>query len=173
MPLVFLLAAQVFTAQTTNSALQDSLIMQPLKITEVQPVLIQKTNQSDQQADNINYHIQTVTAAELNQAVPKNVTEALMGKVSGLTITRGSGAGAFGGANSQPWNLRLRGYRSLFGRNDPLIVIDGAISSQTTAESLPPSVIENVDVIKGQSGVGRWGTGAANGVIVITTKGGD
>lgn len=104
---------------------------------------------------------------ELNQAAAQSVTQALIGKVSGLQINTTSS-----GVNSSS-KILLRGFRSISGDTNPLVVIDGAIATMTVFNQLPPDVVENINVIKGQQGAALYGSQGSNGVLVVTTKKGN
>ena len=114
-----------------------------------------------------------------------SVDQALQGKVSGLTVTQNSGAP--GGGVS----IRVRGVTTLGANNEPLYVIDGVpIGGQDNNQSfnfsnlgggngqtrvsamstINPNDIENVEVLKDASAAAIYGSRAANGVILITTK---
>jgi len=103
-----------------------------------------------------------------------NVTtpeQLIVGKVSGVQITSNSG---MPGAGSR---IRIRGGTSLNASNDPLIVIDGVpidnngISGSGNALSLiNPDDIENITILKDASAAAIYGSRAANGVIIVTTK---
>lgn len=95
----------------------------------------------------------------------------IVGKVSGVQITSNSG---MPGAGSR---IRIRGGTSLNASNDPLIVIDGVpidnngISGSGNALSLiNPNDIENITILKDASAAAIYGSRAANGVIIVTTK---
>jgi iron complex outermembrane receptor protein len=95
----------------------------------------------------------------------------IVGKVSGVQITSNSG---MPGAGSR---IRIRGGTSLNASNDPLIVIDGVpidnngISGAGNALSLiNPDDIENITILKDASAAAIYGSRAANGVIIVTTK---
>ncbi|HMU69819.1 MAG TPA: TonB-dependent receptor plug domain-containing protein, partial [Chitinophagales bacterium] len=103
-----------------------------------------------------------------------NVTtpeQLITGKVAGVQITSNSGMPGSGS------RIRIRGGTSLNASNDPLIVIDGVpvdnngISGSGNALSLiNPDDIENITVLKDASAAAIYGSRAANGVIIITTK---
>ena len=107
--------------------------------------------------------VSTVTAKDLNAGIVNNPLQAVQGKVSGLVI---------GSANSDPTNnrptIRLRGTSSINASNEPLIVIDGVPG--VGLNSVAPEDIERVDVLKDASAAAIYGSRAANGVILITTK---
>jgi len=98
--------------------------------------------------------------------------EALIaGKVAGVTVTSNSG---MPGAGS---TIRIRGGTSLNASNDPLIVIDGVPVDNNSIAGAPsplsminPNDIENITVLKDASAAAIYGSRAANGVIIITTK---
>ena len=71
--------------------------------------------------------------------------------------------------NDNSLNINIRGV-STMGNNDPLIVIDGLISSSNTLNNINPSDIENVSVLKDAGSAAIYGSRSANGVILVTTK---
>lgn len=104
-----------------------------------------------------------------NIVTPENL---LNGKVAGLTITTG-------GAPGSGSTIRIRGGSSLGASNDPLIVINGLpISNNTIGGSrsilstINPNDIASFTVLKDASATAIYGSRAANGVIIITTKDG-
>ena len=103
-----------------------------------------------------------VTAKDFNAGVNPNPLQAIQGKVAGLIITAPSGD-----PNQQP-TVRLRGYTSLAGGSDPLYVVDGMIG--VPINTISPSDIESLDVLKDASAAAIYGSRAANGVILVTTK---
>ena len=66
-------------------------------------------------------------------------------------------------------NINIRGV-STMGNNDPLIVIDGLVSSSSTLNNLNPNDIDNVSVLKDAGSAAIYGSRSANGVILVTTK---
>lgn len=109
--------------------------------------------------------ISQVKSDDIKQSPTMNAMEGLQGKISGLDITRTSGA-----AGSDP-KILLRGNRSLDGSNDPLFVIDGI--SGGNINNLNPNDIESIEVLKDASSTAIYGSAGANGVIIVTTKQGD
>lgn len=115
-------------------------------------------------ADAVTSANQVVNAQEIQAAKNPNVVQALTGKVSGLQINTTNTS-----VNSTN-RVVLRGPRSISGNNEALIVIDGAISTMTIFQNLPPEIVDNVNVIKGQQGAALYGERGSNGVIIVTTK---
>lgn len=103
-----------------------------------------------------------VTSKEFNPGITPNPLQAIQGKVAGLVITTPSGD-----PNSQP-TVRLRGYTSLAGGSEPLYVVDGMIG--VPISQVNPNDIESMDVLKDASAAAIYGSRAANGVIIVTTK---
>ena len=93
-----------------------------------------------------------------------NVMNALQGRVAGLSVEK---SGDPSGANSK---ILIRGVSTL-GNTDPLYVIDGVPTVRPEVfANLNPSVIESVQVLKDASASSIYGSRAANGVIIVTTK---
>ncbi len=112
----------------------------------------------------------TGSVAVVGQAALANVTtpsfvDALQGKVSGLSVLSNSGD-----PSSVQNQIRLRGVNSLNSSNTPLFILDGAPVTQTVFSTLNPNDIESITVLKDAASVAIYGSRAANGVIVITSK---
>ena len=118
-----------------------------------------------------------VEVDQLQRSGETGVLQGLSGKASGVQITRNSGdpgSGAY---------IQIRGQNTINGNNSPLIVLDGApisndniggstggVVQQSRLNDINPEDIESVSVIKGAAAAALYGTGAANGVLVINTK---
>lgn len=94
-----------------------------------------------------------------------NFVDALQGQVPGLNIFSNSGE-----PGEVPSTIRIRGVNSLTASTDPLFILDGAPVTASVFTSLSPSDIANVTVLKDAASTAIYGSRAANGVIVITTK---
>lgn len=116
-----------------------------------------------QQKRTLSYSTQTVDAKPLTEARSTNFINSLEGKVPGLQISEsGAGLGA-------PSRVTLRGNRSISGGNEPLYVIDG-VPVLGSPQSLNADNIASITVLPGANAAALYGSAAANGVIVITTK---
>lgn len=91
-----------------------------------------------------------------------NPLEALRGTVSGLNVSQQQGAG-------QSPSLLIRGQKSVNGGADPMIVLDGVVFMGNMRD-IDPSTIESISVLKDATTAAAYGSRAANGVIMITTK---
>ena len=109
--------------------------------------------------------ISSVRASDLDNQPVVRVEQALQGRTSGLTISSNSGQP---GSSS---TVRLRGFTS-FGnsKNDPLWVIDGVVIDNGGIGFLNQDDIESIEVLKDGASAAIYGTRAAAGVILITTK---
>ena len=130
-------------------------------------------------------NISSVNAQALERTGSSDLFGSLQGKVPGAQITQNSGDPAGG------MTIRLRGVKSLQGGSDPLYVIDGVIVSNNTTNvsqtalanqvgqsalgnnrmvDINPADIESLNVINGAAAAAQYGSRAANGVVIITTK---
>ena len=132
------------------------------------------------------YSVQKIKGEELNRVKEVNMIAALAGKAAGVQINKNS-SGMGGSAK-----VSLRGIRSVSGDNQPLYVIDGVPMSNTSSEqaysaiggtanagnrdggdgisNLNPEDVESISILKGAPAAALYGSMAANGVILITTK---
>lgn len=106
--------------------------------------------------------ITTVDSKDLNVGAYTDPGQLLQGKVPGLVVVQNSDPN--GGVNS----LTLRGASTLSGDASPLYVVDGIPG--VNLNLIPPSEIESIDVLRDASATAIYGSKAANGVIIVTTK---
>ncbi len=133
----------------------------------------------------LGYAVDDLKAEELMRNKNTNAINSLAGKIAGVTVTQSSGAAGSGA------QIILRGGTSLERDNQPLFVVDGVIydnsasvignsafdgmlSTATTNSNrvmdINPEDIENMSVLKGPAASALYGSRAANGVVIITTK---
>ena len=101
----------------------------------------------------------------LENTPSSNFVDALQGQVPGLTIFSNSGE-----PSAVPASIRIRGVNSLNASTTPLFILDGAPTTSAVFTTLSPSDIESVTTLKDAASTAIYGSRAANGVIVITTK---
>lgn len=111
---------------------------------------------------NLTGAVSSVSAKQLTDRPITNVSSALSGAVPGVSIRQSSGDPRNDGAT-----IRIRGNGTLSANNGPLVLIDGIIGSM---DAVNPLDIENISVLKDAASASIYGTLAANGVILITTK---
>lgn len=130
-----------------------------------------------EEADKVGSTSSKVNAAAITRSGEPGLINGLAGKASGVQIARSSGdpgASAF---------IQIRGQNTITGNNQPLVIIDGIPMNNTTEggtnggvvpqsrlNDLNPNDVASVQVLKGASAAALWGSRAANGVILITTK---
>ena len=136
-------------------------------------------------ASSLTYSTQMLRSDELMKVQDPNLVNSIEGKISGVTIT--PSAGGAGGASK----ITLRGNKSIQGNNAPLIVVDGVpmtnnvrgqanqaynLTYSSVAEGsdplsmINPDGIESMNILKGANAAALYGSAAANGVVMITTK---
>lgn len=106
----------------------------------------------------------SVTSKQFEDQNVTRVDQALQGRTSGVQVT--SSVGAPGGDA----RIRIRGVNSVLGDNSPLFVIDGFVGGDFNM--LNPNDIESIEVLKDASSTSVYGSRGANGVVIVTTKGG-
>jgi len=116
-----------------------------------------------QRKEDVTGSIGQVRTNDLESQPVTDVTEALQGSAANLTIQQPNGAPGAG------VNINIRGI-STMNNNDPLIVIDGVVGGSLS--NLNPSNIENISVLKDAGSAAIYGSRAANGVVLVTTKSG-
>lgn len=134
----------------------------------------------EREAKTLTYSAQQLSGKQLNEVRDANFVNTLSGKVAGMVVTQGSS-----GPGSAT-RVTLRGNRSIAGGNNALFVIDGVPIDNTIrgqvgsdfggynrsdgASNINPDDIESMTVLKGAAAAALYGSRAANGVIMITTK---
>jgi TonB-linked SusC/RagA family outer membrane protein len=116
---------------------------------------------------NLTGSVATINAAEI-QAIPaSNLTNALSGRLGGVTITQNQG-----GRPGNTSTLAVRG-KGTWNNSDPLYVIDGVVRDKFAFDGLDANDIENLSVLKDGASGAIYGSRAANGVVLVTTKKGN
>lgn len=126
---------------------------------------------------NLTFSSQEVKSEEIIRAKEPNILNTLTGKVSGVQITSSSG---MPGSSAR---IVIRGITSISGENQALIVMDGVpINNDESGGTynggagtnrladIDPSIIENINVLKGAAATALYGSAGARGVVLITTK---
>jgi TonB-linked SusC/RagA family outer membrane protein len=131
--------------------------------------------------------VANVSGEELNRVAAPTISNALVGKVSGVNLQSNSGAPGGG------IQMQIRGNNTILGSFDPLYVVDGVIYSNETIASgrgeisdaafataeddnvsrvadINPANIESIEILKGAAASSIYGSKAANGVVIIKTK---
>jgi TonB-linked SusC/RagA family outer membrane protein len=106
--------------------------------------------------------VSVVNSSELEGLAVSTIDQALQGKATGVKVTQFSGAPGGGVV------VRIRGTGTI-NDNDPLYIVDG-IPTKDAFNSLSPSDIESISILKDASAASIYGARAANGVLIITTR---
>lgn len=118
-----------------------------------------------QRAEAVTGSVASISGETLREVPSANISQALQGRLPGVQISQTSSQP---GAATQ---IRIRGTRSLTASNDPLIVLDG-IPFPGSISDINPNDIQSVDILKDASATAIYGSRGANGVVLVTTKGG-
>src|SRR5690348_14053438 len=117
-----------------------------------------------QRKENLTGSVSSVSGEEIAEKPVMRASAALEGLASGVTVTQSSGQpGADGGS------IRIRGIGTL-GDSDPLVLIDGI---EGVLDGVDPNDIQNISILKDAASAAIYGSRAANGVILVTTKRGN
>ena len=108
--------------------------------------------------------VSRVNMEDLEKAPVKSVDEALGGRIAGVQVTSGDGQP---GSNTE---IIVRGVGSVTQSSSPLYVIDGFPQESANFNSINPSDIESIEVLKDASSTAIYGARGSNGVIIISTK---
>lgn len=138
----------------------------------------------ERQRGTLGYAVETLTNRDITRASEPNLVRALQGRVAGVQIS--SASGAAGGAT----RIVIRGAQSFTGDNQPIYVVDGNVISNSAlnttlgtggdlnngvditnrAGDIDPNIVESITVLKGPAAAALYGSRAASGAIIISTK---
>lgn len=152
---------------TTESSLLDEVVITSLGFKA-------KKDQSGSTSSSIN-------SSAMKSSGESALLNSLAGKASGVKIARSNGDPGAG------TNIQIRGANTIGGSAQPLVIVDGVpisndnlygngssrsggVSQQSRLNDINPEDVESVQILKGASAAALWGSRAANGVLVITTK---
>lgn len=141
-----------------NRAILDPIQLEPNSMSLDQVVVV---GYGTQKKADLTGSVSVVDADQLKKVSNSNISTMLEGKVAGVQITSDGQPGA------DP-SVRIRGIGS-FGDTSPLYVIDG-VPMGTTIRDFSPNDIETIQILKDASAGAIYGSRAANGVVIITTK---
>lgn len=148
----------------------------PISVVQLQEVVTTATG--EQRRVEVGNAVENVSVSSLIKDAPvRTISDVLAARVPGVMVQAGSQTGS-------GQRIRVRGISSLSLSNEPIFVIDGTrMSSNNNSTSfgngganfsrlgdISPEDIENIEIVKGPSAATLYGTDAANGVVVITTK---
>ncbi|MEP7266934.1 MAG: SusC/RagA family TonB-linked outer membrane protein [Saprospiraceae bacterium] len=146
---------QIGAANVMNVTLDEGVALQEIVVTATG---IKKD------AREIGYSFAKVGKEDIFNGRSPQLAQALSGKVAGLAVYNVNNS-----VDPQA-KIVLRGYRSLTGNNDALVVVDGLQTTATVLSVINPNDIESVSILKGGQAATLYGSAGINGAIVITTK---
>jgi TonB-linked SusC/RagA family outer membrane protein len=129
-----------------------------------------------QKARNVTGAVSTLNAENFDERPVNRLEQALVGQIAGVQVKQTSGA------PGRPFSIQIRGAGSISAGNEPLYVIDGFPLERTKPngsgnfndgsplDNINPNDIESIQVLKDAAAAAIYGSRAANGVVIITTK---
>jgi TonB-linked SusC/RagA family outer membrane protein len=112
----------------------------------------------------IGYAYSKVNTEDVTVGRSPQLAQALAGKITGLAVYN------INNSVDPAVKIVLRGYRSLTGNNEALVVLDGMQTTSTVLALINPNDIDNVSILKGGQAATLYGSAGINGALVITTK---
>ena len=149
-------------AVTLTAGTQEQSFSLTRDVVQLNEVVVTGTG-SATETKKIPFSVGVVYADQLKEVPAVSALGGLAGKVPGVAVLDASGE------PGAPPAIRLRAATSLTGTQDPLVIIDGAVSNFTLAD-INSEDIERIEVVKGAAASSLYGSNAANGVIQIFTK---
>ncbi|MGN6296377.1 MAG: TonB-dependent receptor [Ginsengibacter sp.] len=144
---------------SVNNQTTINIVLQPLTTSLTDVVVI---GYGTQKKEDLTGAISVVTSKDIDNRPIIDAGEALQGKAAGVQVTSNSGKPAAG------LSIRIRGSSSISAGNDPLYIVDGIPT--TDISEFNPDDIASISILKDAASAAIYGTRAANGVVVITTK---
>lgn len=144
----------------TSNEINVSLVKNVIAADEVVVIGYQTVRRRD-----LTGSVSSVGAKQMKDIPVNSAAEALQGRLAGVTATTAEGS------PDADISIRVRGGMSISGNNSPLYIVDG-VQIENALSTLSPQDIQSIDVLKDASATAIYGARGANGVIIITTKGG-
>lgn len=152
-----------YTAQEVALAGRSSIeVTMALDITSLEEVVV--IGYGTQKKSDLTGSIVSVVGDDLKKMPVSSVAESLTGRMAGVQVSSTEGS------PDADVRIRVRGGGSISQDNSPLYIVDGF--PVNTISDISPSDIKSIDVLKDASSTAIYGSRGANGVVIITTKGG-
>lgn len=152
-----------YTAQEITVGSQSNItVTLKLDVRQLEDVVV--VGYGVQKKKDLTTAVARVSSEDIANQPVNNVTDAMVGKMAGVTITQGTGQ------PGAPLTIKVRGVGTITAGSDPLYVVDGMPLSGPNLNTLNNNDIESVEVLKDASSAAIYGSRGANGVVIITTK---
>ena len=147
-----------------------------IRATELEGIVVSAITGRQERKREVGANVATIQVADINKGPITKVADVLTGRTAGVNLQ------GVAGTTGTSQRIRIRGANSLSLSNEPLIYIDGVLFSNSKGglgvggqdfsrlNDLNPEDIASVEVLKGPAASALYGTAAANGVLLITTK---
>lgn len=141
---------------SNQTSLNIQLQEQPKSVSEIVVVGYGTTKRTD-----LTGSVGTVNASDLGKVTTTNLGQAIQGRMSGVQVTQTSGQPGAGA------DIKVRGVGSVKSGNSPLVLVDGFVGNMNDIDA---DDVESITVLKDASAAAIYGSRAANGVLLVTTK---
>ena len=144
---------------------------------ELEAVVVNAATGREQRARELGAKVSTLELERMNQAPIMSMADALSGRTEGVVMQD------VNGTTGTAQRIRIRGANSISISNEPLVYVDGVLVTSASGNAfgvggqepsrlndLNPNDIESIEIVKGPAASALYGTAAANGVLLITTK---
>lgn len=143
-----------------SSTLSVSLSEHASKLNEVVVV-----GYGTQKKANLTGAVSTLSSKSIENRPVTNLANALQGTMPGMNVTRNNGQ-----PGGEDLNIQIRGVSSANGAVNPLLLVDGVATDIFNLQTINPSDVENISILKDGAAAAIYGAQAAGGVILVTTK---
>jgi TonB-linked SusC/RagA family outer membrane protein len=164
---VLVISAVNFNAQEVTVGSSDNVSVSLTSTGKTIDEVVVTAQGIRRRAKELGFSVAKINNQELTTGRSPQIAQGLSGKVSGLVVINANNS------VDPAVKFTLRGYRSMSGNNDALVVIDGLPQPQgnsTMFNLLNPNDIESVSILKGGQAATLYGSQGINGAIIITTK---
>lgn len=143
---------------------------------ELEAIVVSAATGREQRARELGTNVANIEVTEVSPAKISSVADVLSGRSAGVTMQD------VNGTTGTSQRIRIRGANSISLSNEPLIYVDGALinsgftgggvggQQESRLNDINPADIESVEIVKGPAATALYGTAAANGAVLITTK---
>lgn len=156
--LIYSMMGYLTIEQPVNESTTINITLRSL-ISDLDEVVV--VGYGTQRRENLTGSVSTIKGEALVSVPVTQTSQALQGLAPGMTVTQN-----FGSPGENTATIRIRGIGTL-GNNNPLVLIDGV---EGNINEIDPNIIENISVLKDAASAAIYGSRAANGVVLITTK---
>ncbi|MBA5246841.1 SusC/RagA family TonB-linked outer membrane protein [Marnyiella aurantia] len=146
-------------------AVSAQQVVDTTNVSDIEEIVLVTTGYSTVKKERVSGAITSVKSDDIENTPGATVQQALVGKLSGVDISFGSGA-----PGSASLRVDIRGTQTINGAVAPLYIVDGIPISASAFQLLDPNSFQSLDVVKDYGTAAQYGASGGGGIILITTK---